>query len=66
MEILLDGKSGLEELFAEIDNNSMAEAKDTDNITSRVLPGYRSLIALPDLPDKLVGSFSSPAMAKSN
>ena len=66
MEILLDGKIDLEELFAEIDSNSVTEAKNTDNITSRVLPGYRSLIALPDLPDKLAGSFSNPAMAKSN
>jgi len=63
MEILLDGKSGLEELFAGIDSNSVSEA---DNITSRVIPGYRSLIALPDLPDKLAGSFSSAAMTKSN
>ena len=66
MEILLDGKSGLEELFAGIEINSAAAAKNTDNITSRILPGYRSLIALPDLPDKLAGLFSSPAMAKSN
>lgn len=63
MEILLDGKSGLEELFAGMDSNSVSEP---DNITSRVLPGYRSLIALPDLPDKLAGSFSSAAMIKSN
>lgn len=63
MEILLDGKSGLEELFAGLDSNSVPEP---DNITSRVLPGYRSLIALPDLPDKLAGSFSSAAMTKSN
>jgi hypothetical protein len=66
MEILLDGKSSLEELFAGIDSHSVTESKNTDNITSRVLPGYRSLIALPDLPDKLVGSFSRPARAKSN
>jgi len=66
MEILLDGKSGLEELFAGIEINTAAAAKNTDNITSRILPGYRSLIALPDLPDKLAGLFSSPAMAKSN
>ena len=63
MEILLDGKSSLEELFAGIDSNSVSEA---DNITSRVIPGYRSLIALPDLPDKLAGSFSSAAKTKSN
>lgn len=63
MEILLDGKSGLEELFAGMDSNSLSEP---DNITSRVLPGYRSLIALPDLPDKLAGSFSNAAMTKSN
>jgi len=66
MEILLDGKSSLEELFAGIDSHSVTESKNTDNIISRVLPGYRSLIALPDLPDKLVGSFSRPARAKSN
>ena len=66
MEILLDGKSSLEELFAGIESNSGAELKTTDNITSRILPGYRPLIALPDLPDKIIGSFSSPAMGKSN
>ena len=66
MEILLDGKSSLEELFAGIESNSVAELKTTDNITSRILPGYGPLIALPDLPDKLIGSFSSPVVAEFN
>ena len=66
MEILLNGKSGLEELFAGIESSFTAVPKTSENNTSRVLPGYRPLIALPDLPDKLAGSFSKPMMAKSN
>jgi len=66
METLLDGKSSLEDLFVAIESNSGAELKTTDNITSRIPPGYRPLIALPDLPNKLIGAFSNPVMAKSN
>jgi hypothetical protein len=40
--------------------------KPGDNI-ARMLPGYRSLINLPNLPEKLTGSFLKvPVMAKSN
>lgn len=50
LAILLDGKQSLEERFAEIEiNNGTIEVKpsaDTDN----VLPSFRSLVKLPDLP----------------
>ena len=67
MKILLDGKAGLEELFAEINGMSAISNQKPDSNTDRILPGYRSLINLPNLPEKLTEAFSKePLMAKSN
>ncbi len=67
MKILLNGKSSIEELFAEINGISATYSEKPDNNISRVLPGYRSLINLPNLPEKLIGTFRrQPVMIKSN
>lgn len=48
--ILLDGKQSLEERFAEIEiNNGTIEVKPSAD-TDSVLPSFRSLVKLPDLP----------------
>ncbi|MDP2816596.1 MAG: hypothetical protein Q8O19_07960 [Rectinemataceae bacterium] len=75
MKILLDGKTNLEELFADLsvklNENDTGSEVDTD----RILPGYRNLIKLPNLPKKVVGILSRvaknvqskiPKMAQSN
>ncbi len=53
-DILLDGKSGLEELFASIEMNGekcdIRPATDTE----RLLPGFRLLSNLPSLPKQIV------------
>ena len=53
VDILLDGKLNLEELFAEIeingDNRDMKSATDTGSI----LPGFRSLADFPNLPGQI-------------
>jgi hypothetical protein len=67
MKILLNSKKNLEELFAEI--NSAPTASDVEEIEDpgeRLLPGYRNLIKLPDLPSRLVSSALKTARAKSN
>lgn len=54
MDILLDGKSSVEELFAEIEMNGekcdMISAADTE----RLLPGFRALSNLPSLPEQII------------
>jgi hypothetical protein len=54
MDILLDGNSTLEELFAEIEMNG--EKCDTKSATDteRILPGFRPLSNLPSLPEQIV------------
>jgi hypothetical protein len=49
-QILLDGKQSLEERFAEIEiNNGPVEVKPSADVDN-VLPSFRSLVKLPDLP----------------
>ena len=67
MDILLDGKTTLEELFAEIeiscDNRHLKSAAETD----RILPGFRSLINLPSLPEQIMQVVTmNQTLAKSN
>ena len=54
VDILLDSKSSLEEVFAEIEGNS--EKCDTKSATDteRYLPGFRALSNLPSLPEQIV------------
>jgi hypothetical protein len=50
MSILLDGKSNLEERFAEIEMNGGAYDTKLAIGTENILPGFRSLANLPELP----------------
>ena len=66
MDILLDGKDNLEELFAELEA-PLASAAVSRADTDRILPGFRALINLPSLPEKVTCLFTKVSnMAKSN
>ena len=54
MDILLDGKSSLEELFAEIEMNGVKGDTKSATETERLLPGFRPLSNLPSLPEQIV------------
>lgn len=57
MEILLNGKNRLEELFAEIEKHFCINELEPVSDVDRILPGFRKLIkmqALPDLITRLV------------
>jgi len=54
MDILLDGKADLEELFAEIGNISLADTAETQTDTDRILPGFRKLVKNLNLPEQVV------------
>ena len=54
MDILLDGKASLEELFAGIGNISFDDTVESKADTDRVLPGFRKLAKKPTLPDQVV------------
>jgi len=54
MEILLDGKANLKELFAELGSTHLDRAEDLHVNTDRILPGFRALINLPTLPDHVI------------
>jgi len=67
MEVLLDGKGSLEELFASL--ASMPDDNDQDLKTDaeKILPGFRGLIAQPALLERLTKlGRSRPGSAKSN
>lgn len=57
MDILLDGKANLEELFAEIGNISLEDTDESKIDTDRILPGFRTLSKEPNLPDQVVRLF---------
>ena len=52
MRILLNGKESLEELFAELGNVDH-NVLESDSNTDRILPGFRKLIKMDALPDKI-------------
>lgn len=60
MKILLDGKANLEELFAELGAAHLDVADELLGDTDRILPGFRSLMKLPTLPDQLLRSLRKP------
>jgi hypothetical protein len=67
MKILLDGKTNLEELFAELGkaHHQYDDGLQTD--TDRILPGFRALMSLPTLPEQIVRSLIEQVkVAKSN
>jgi hypothetical protein len=54
MDILLDGKSSLEELFSEIEMSGEKYDTKSATDTERFLPGFRALTNLPSLPEQIV------------
>lgn len=52
MEILLDGKERLEELFAELESTRCAEELKLNLDAGRILQGFRQLIMKETLPEK--------------
>ena len=67
MDMLLDGKGNMEELFAEVDR--MQAEKDEKVVTKndRILPGFKAIINLPLLPEYMVNVFKKKQNpAKSN
>jgi hypothetical protein len=64
--ILLDGKAGLEELFADL-GEEWREKPEQQEETDRILPGFRAIIGMPKLPEKVVRLFVNRSKrAKSN
>ena len=67
VKLLLDGKANLEELFAQLAAMPLTSDAESQADTDRILPGFRSLINLPTLPDQVVRLFSKHlSMGKSN
>ena len=67
MKILLDGKANLEELFADLDMESIIRSIDLPVEIDRLLPGFRKLITQQTLPKQVVHLLSKRKfMAKSN
>jgi hypothetical protein len=57
MEILLDGKSNLEELFADLDQEfRLANKKESKN-SDRIISGFRSVLKLQNLPERFIKLF---------
>lgn len=58
VEMLLDGKASLEELFAEIALLPPSKENETEVETDRILPGFRTLIKLKNLPAQVIRLFA--------
>ncbi|MFZ4441616.1 MAG: transposase, partial [Syntrophales bacterium] len=66
-EILLNGKADLEELFAEIGLSPLSESDPEEPEPNLVLPGFRKLLTMKNLPNLMLGvSLSRHGEAKSN
>jgi hypothetical protein len=60
MKILLDGKDNLEQLFAELGAVQLPGAEQLEADTDRILPGFRTLMKSPTLPDKVLRALGKP------
>jgi hypothetical protein len=59
MEILLDGKENLAELFADLGPSSITNAMaEVQSETDRMLPGFHALINNPTLPQQVAQLFT--------
>jgi hypothetical protein len=58
MEIFLNGKNNLEELFAELGSLPSVDASGSEEDSNRILPGFRRLINLPNFHEKIACLFS--------
>jgi hypothetical protein len=67
MEVLLDGKANLEELFSELGKIPFATNDKSQADIDRILPGFRAIIKLPKLPEQVLRLFTkSQQMAEPN
>ncbi len=67
MKMLLNGHSGLEELFASMETQSILENVNPKGDSDRILPGFRSIVKDPSLPELVVQLLANTAQsAKSN
>jgi ribosomal protein S20 len=67
MNILLGGKANLEELFAELDMAGRVRRAESQPDIDHILPGFRSIMKLPTLPEQVFRLFTRHAqMVKSN
>lgn len=67
MEILLDGKTNLEESFATLGTSRLEDQEGEQAKIDRILPGLGKLIKLPILLELVIRSLSrSSEMAQSN
>lgn len=62
MKILLNGKGALEEVFADIEIETLREEFRKAQDSPERIPGeLKPLIAMPDFPEKLVNTFEKVA-----
>lgn len=67
MSVLLDGKASLEELFSKLGAAGLGGTDGLQTDTDRILPGFRFLMKLQNLPDQVVRTLTKPMKAaKSN
>ena len=66
IEILLNGKSNLEDLFADIGSLQLTENTLPELEQNHILPGFRQLVAMKNLPDRIIRSSSAPIVVNSN
>ncbi|MCF8105278.1 MAG: hypothetical protein K9K64_07345 [Desulfohalobiaceae bacterium] len=67
MEILLDGRTCLEELFADIDKQIKFKDNETKKSNDRIMPGFRSVMKLKNLPERVIQLFAKRRkLAESN
>jgi len=67
MEVLLDGKANLEELFSELGRTHIFADDKSQADNDRILPGFRAIIKLPKLPEQVLHLFTkAQQMAKPN
>jgi hypothetical protein len=67
MALLLDGKAGLEELFAQMGPTLFTDEVQSHADAGRILPGFRKIIKLPTLPEHLLSlAAKTYQLARSN
>jgi hypothetical protein len=53
MQILLDGRPNLDALFADLDSTAASSELVPASENDRILPEFRTLVKMPDLPDRI-------------
>jgi hypothetical protein len=67
MQILLDCRPSLEDLFSDLDITAATNDLEPNIETDRILPGFKALTKMPDLPIRIAGIASAgPDSVKSN